>query len=66
VAARAADGPVFEDNFQSGDVIYAVNREPVKDVQSLREVLRRFKPGDALAIQIERDSRLRFVSFELP
>jgi hypothetical protein len=38
----------------------------VKDVQSLREVLRRFKPGDALAIQIERDSRLRFVSFELP
>ena len=66
VAAREADGPVFEDNFQSGDVIYAVNREPVKDVQSLREVLRRFKPGDALAIQIERDSRLRFVSFELP
>jgi len=36
---------VFEDNFQSGDVIYAVNREPVKDVQSLREVLRRFKPA---------------------
>jgi serine protease Do len=66
VAVRESDGPVIEDNFQSGDVIYAVNREPVKDVQSLREVLHRFKPGDSLAIQIERDSRLRFVSFELP
>jgi len=66
VAAREADGPEFDDNFQSGDVIYAVNREPVKDVQALRKVLRQFKPGDALAIQIERDSRLRFVSFELP
>ncbi|MGD0577634.1 MAG: trypsin-like peptidase domain-containing protein [Bryobacteraceae bacterium] len=66
VAAREAEGPVFEDNFQSGDVIYAVNREQVKDVQSLRKALRQFKPGDALAIQIERDSRLRFISFELP
>ncbi len=66
VAAREADGPVIEDSFQSGDVIYAVNREQVKDVPSLRKALRRFKPGDSLAIQIERDSRLRFVSFELP
>ena len=66
VAARQADGPVIEDDFQSGDVIYAINREPVKDVESLRQVLSRFKPGDPLAVQIERDSRLRFVSFELP
>ncbi len=66
VAARQADGPVIEDDFQSGDVIYAINREPVKDVESLRKVLSRFKPGDPLAVQIERDSRLRFVSFELP
>lgn len=66
VAARQADGPVIEDNFQSGDVIYAVNREPVKDVASLRKVLARLKSGDALAVQIERDSRLRFISFELP
>ena len=50
VAAREADGPVFEDNFQSGDVIYAVNREPVKDVQSLREVLRRIHETSSSAM----------------
>ena len=66
VAAREADGPVIEDSFESGDIIYALNREAVKDVESLRKMLGRFKPGDALAVQIERDGRLRFVSFELP
>jgi serine protease Do len=66
VAAREADGPALEDNFQSGDVLYALNREPVKNVAGLRALVKKLKPGDPIAVQIERAGKLRFVSFELP
>jgi serine protease Do len=66
VAARSVDGPVLEDGFRAGDVIYALNREPTPTVARLRALLRKLKSGDALALQIERGGRLRFVAFELP
>jgi serine protease Do len=66
VAAREADGPALDDNFQSGDVLYAVNREAIKDVAGLRALLKKLKPGDPVAAQIERQGKLRFISFELP
>jgi serine protease Do len=66
VAAREADGPALEDNFQSGDLVYALNRQPIKDVAGLRTMVKKLKPGDPIAVQIERAGKLRFVSFELP
>jgi len=66
VAAREADGPALDDNFQSGDVLYALNRETVKSVAALRLLVKKLKPGDAIAAQVERQGKLRFVSFELP
>jgi len=66
VAARHADSAVFDEGFRAGDLIYAVNRSPVRSTVELRELLRRQKPGTALAFQVERNGRLRFVSFELP
>ena len=66
VAARSADSLLLEDNFRAGDVIYAINREPTPSVARLREILEKLKSGDAVAIQMERDGRLRFIAFELP
>jgi serine protease Do len=66
VAAREADGLAVEDNFESGDLIEALNRERVKDVNGLRSMLKKLKSGDPVAVQIERQGRLRFISFELP
>ncbi len=66
VAARHADGPLQEEGFKAGDVIYAINRTSVASVAELRAALRKMKSGDAAAVQIERDGRLRFISFELP
>jgi S1-C subfamily serine protease len=66
VAARSADSLLLEDNFRAGDVIYAINREPTPSVSRLREILEKMKSGDAVAIQMERDGRLRFIAFELP
>lgn len=66
VAARSADGPVLEEGFRAGDVIYALNREPTPTVARLRALLSKLKSGDALALQIERDGKLRFIAFEVP
>ncbi len=66
VAARHADGPLLEDGFRAGDVIYSVNRTAVKSASELRALLKKMKSGDPVAVQVERAGRLRFISFELP
>ena len=66
VAARSAEAPILEEGFKAGDVIYAVNREPTPTVARLRAVLAKLKPGDAVALQIERGGSLRFIAFVLP
>jgi serine protease Do len=66
VAARHADSAVLEEGFRAGDLIYAVNRVPVRSVAELRAFLKKQKSGTALAFQVERGGRLRFVSLELP
>jgi serine protease Do len=66
VAARSADGPILEDGFRAGDVIYALNREATPTVARLRALLRKLRSGDPLALHIERNGRLRFIAFELP
>jgi serine protease Do len=50
---------------QPGDVIYSVNRAPVSSVQALRKKVDEFKPGDEVAMQIERSGRLMFVTIEI-
>jgi serine protease Do len=50
---------------QPGDVIYSVNQDPVATVESLRKKVGELKPGDEVAMQIERSGRLMFVSIEI-
>jgi serine protease Do len=66
VAARHADGPLLEEGFRAGDVIYALNRTSIKSVAELRALLKKLKSTDPVAVQVERAGKLRFVSFELP
>jgi serine protease Do len=65
VIARAANliGP--ETGLKSGDVIHSVNTTPVDSVSSLREVLRSLKPNAAVVLQVERDSQLQWLAFEM-
>jgi serine protease Do len=64
VAALVADGPYWKAEFQPGDVIHAVNRTPVGDLPDLRKALDPIQPGDALAVQIERDGEMLFTVFQ--
>lgn len=64
VLGRAADlfGPSV--GLTTGDVIHAVNNHPVDTVDHLRSALSQLKSGDSVALQVERQGKLRFVSFE--
>jgi serine protease Do len=65
VIARAANliGP--ETGLKSGDVIHSVNTTPIDSVTSLRQVLRSLKPNAAVVLQVERDSQLQWLAFEM-
>jgi S1-C subfamily serine protease len=50
---------------QPGDVIYSINLDLVATVEALRKKVSEFKPGDEVAMQIERSGRLMFVTIEI-
>jgi serine protease Do len=64
VIARTADPSAAEADLSPGDIIHSVNGRPIRDIDSLRETLAAFKPGDAIVLQVERHGELGFVSFE--
>jgi serine protease Do len=65
VVARTADllGP--ETGLRAGDVIHSVNSVSVDSVDSLRARLRDIKSGNPVVLQVERDSKLEWVAFEM-
>ena len=65
VAARTPDATAAESGLKTGDVIHSVNRKEIESVEGLRDALRGLERGDAVALQIERDGGLAFLSFEM-
>ena len=65
VLGRAASllGP--DVGLATGDIIHAINNRPVDTIENLRSALGTLKTGDAVALQVERQGKLQFVSFEL-
>ena len=63
VAARAADPSVA--SLTTGDVIHAINGAKVETVAGLRSALDNLAPNSSVVLQIERDGKLMFVSFDL-
>jgi S1-C subfamily serine protease len=65
VVGTTADHRADDIGLKAGDIIHSVNARPVANVDALRTVLRGLKPGDAAALQVERNGRLTFFSFEI-
>jgi serine protease Do len=63
VAARAAGSP-YSTQLDPGDVIHAVNNEPISSVAALRQALDKRKTTDPTVLQIERDGRLMYLDLE--
>jgi len=65
VAARAGESPYSGDSLKLGDVIYEVNGTPVSSVDALRGALDKLKDTDPLALLVERDGQLVYVTMQI-
>ena len=61
VVGLAEDGPATRAGLQLGDIITHIDREPVQDGRLTMHRIALFKPGDTVAISVQRDQQ----SFEL-
>ena len=62
--ARSAEA-TGEVPLTTGDVIRSINGEKVTSVDGLRNALKAIKPGDPIALQIQREDHLMFLAFTL-
>jgi serine protease Do len=65
VAGVMGGEPATAADLSAGDVIRAVNGQPLDDSQQLRQILSGLKPGDAVVLEVERQSVLQYVAFEM-
>ncbi len=65
VAAVSGDSPYTGDALKPGDVIYAVNTEPVSSVEALRSALDMLKDTEPVVLQVERDGQLLYLTLEI-
>lgn len=64
VVGRAADLIMPDTGLEAGDIIHELNKTPIDSVETLRAAVGALKTGDAVAMQVERDDELTYVSFE--
>jgi serine protease Do len=62
-AVSPAAPPSQQGNLRPGDVIFRVNRTPVRNLAGLRAAVDAIKPGSALVLLVEREGRQMFVAF---
>ena len=65
VAALSADLSGVETDLQAGDVIHAVNGTRVETLDGLRAAINAIAPGGAGVLQVERDEKLTYITFEM-
>jgi serine protease Do len=65
VVAGADQSRASDVSLSTGDVIHCINGAPVKNLEYLRAALDALPAHAPVTLQIERDGKLRFVTFEL-
>ena len=65
VAGLISGEPATMADLQQGDVIRSLNGKPVARTEDLRQQLAAFKPGDAVVLEVERQSVIQYVAFEM-
>jgi len=54
-----------QDQFVPGDVIHAINNQPIGSLAELRTFLKNLGPYDPVAVHVERLGQMRYVVFEM-
>ena len=65
VAARTNFAATVDSGLQTGDVIHAMNGTPIISMDALNTGIKALKTGDSVVLQVERDGKLQFLSFEM-
>ena len=65
VAGLLGEEPATSANLEVGDVIRSLNGKPLVSSEQLRRELASFNPGDAVVLEVERQSVLQYVAFEM-
>jgi serine protease Do len=65
VTSIVADRLAVDSGLSAGDIIHSLNRKQVKTVDELRNAFTALKPGEPAAMQVERNGKLTYVSFEM-
>jgi len=65
VVARAAELLVPDTGLRAGDVIHTLNTTPIDSVDSLRAIMGDLKPNSRVVLQVERDGKLQWLTFEM-
>ncbi|MCC6490441.1 MAG: trypsin-like peptidase domain-containing protein [Candidatus Hydrogenedentes bacterium] len=65
VARRSLTAMGSMTDLKTGDIISAVNNQPVSTLKELRDMLNERKPGENAVLQIQRDGKLRYVEVTL-
>lgn len=65
VAGMLGEEPATQANLEVGDVVRSVNGKPLNNTAELRKDLAGFNPGDSVVLEVERQSVLMYVGFEM-
>ncbi|MGA3325455.1 MAG: trypsin-like peptidase domain-containing protein [Terriglobia bacterium] len=65
VAARTAFGASVDSGLETGDVIHGLNGNTIISLEVLNAGIKDLKPGDPVVLQIERNSQLQYLAFEM-
>src|ERR1700733_6593231 len=65
VAGLLSGEPATLADLQVGDVIRSINGKPATTTENLRQTLAGFKTGDAVVFEVERQSVIQYVAFEM-
>jgi serine protease Do len=59
------DRLAVDSGLMAGDVIHSLNRTPITSVEILRDAFTKLQPGDPAAMQVERNGKLTYLTFEM-
>jgi S1-C subfamily serine protease len=59
------DSPAAKAGLKSGDVVFKVGKEEIKDQQNLVEMISKHKPGDKVSVVIKRDGKEQTIDVTL-
>lgn len=65
VVARLPESQAEAADLRPGDVIHALGTLPIATLDAFRSRIDELQRGNAVALQIERDGRLRYIAFDL-